>query len=440
MLTKHLWALLSMLEAPRLLGRGSIMREIRRLAGDEFLAFARISANAYPGFPIRTEEEVQRMAERSREQDQNQAVAFYGLFEAGTLLGGMELYDFTMNVHGAQTPAAGVGGVAVDLLHKKEHAARDLIRFFLDAARQKGAALALLYPFRPDFYKQMGFGYGTKMNEYRVRPASLPKGPSKQHIAWLSPDDKPLLLGCYQRCQAQTHGLIQRSEADFARFFASLDRRVVGYRRDGQVQGYLVFGFQQHAQGNFLINDLRVDEFVYETREALAELLTFLRSQADQVRFVIIRTQDEEFHHLLLDPRNDSEALLPSIYHPSNVQGVGLMYRVIDLPGVFARLREHDFGGQTCRLRLAISDSFYPANAGSVVVSFQDGRPSISPEDASDVEIRLDVAEFSSLLLGVVSFRSLYLYGLAEISDPAYLETINRLFLVPNKPICLTAF
>jgi predicted acetyltransferase len=416
------------------------LREIRRLSGDEFLDFARISANAYPAFPIHTEEERQRMAGRFREQDADPARPFYGLFEAETLLGGMILYDYTMNVHGAQVPVEGVGAVAVDLLHKKEHAARDLIRFFLDYSRDKGAALALLYPFRPDFYKQMGFGYGTKLNEYRVHPASLPKGPSKQHIAWLSQADTPLVLGCYQRCQARTHGLIQRSEADVARFFTAADRRVVGYKRDGQVLGYLVFTFRRHDQGNFLINDLHVDELLYETREALAALFTFLHSQADQIRFVVIRTQDEEFHHLLLDPRSDSEALLPSVYHPSNVQGVGLMYRVIDLPGIFERLREHDFGGQNCRVKMTLNDSFYPANAGSLVVHFRDGRPSVSKEDAHDVEMRLEVAEFSSLLLGLVRFRSLYLYHLADLSDPGYLETLNRLFHVPDKPICLTAF
>jgi len=416
------------------------VRDIRRLAGDEFQEFARISANAYPGFPVRTEDERQRMVERFREQDQHPGQAVYGLFEAGALLGGMELYDYTMNLYGAQVQVEGVGGVAVDLAHKKEHVARDMIRFFLEYSRNRKATLALLYPFRPDFYKQMGFGYGTKLNEYRVSPGSLPKGPSRQHIVWLSQADIPLLLDCYQRCQARTHGLIQQSEADFAGWFASLERRVVGYKRDGKIEGYLIFRFQPHAQGNFLINDLDVREFVYETREALAELLTFLHSQADQVRAVIIRTQDEEFHHLLPDPRNGSEVLLPSVYHPTNVQAVGLMYRVIDLPGIFAQLREHNFGGQTCRVKLTISDSFYPANAGNPVVHFRDGLPAVSVEDAHDVEIRLDVAEFSSLLLGVVSFRSLYLYGLAEISDTGYLETINRLFLAASKPVCLTAF
>jgi hypothetical protein len=52
----------------------------------------------------------------------------------------------------------------------------------------------------------------------------------------------------------------------------------------------------------------------------------------------------------------------------------------------------------------------------------------------------MDVAEFFSLLVGVVNFRSLHKYGLAEISDPGYVGTIDKVFAVEDKPICTTAF
>jgi predicted acetyltransferase len=416
------------------------VRDIRPLADHEFEAFVRLFANAYPAFPIRTEEEQQRVADRFLEQNRDPAQTFYGLFEEDRLLGGMKLLDFTMNLHGRQTPVAGIAEVAVDLLRKKEHVARDLVRFFLDHARATGAVLGLLYPFRPDFYKQMGFGYGTKINEYRIAPASFPKGHSKRQVVWLRPTDAALLLDCYQRYQARTHGVIQRSEAEFARLLTHADKRLVGYKDGEAIKGYLVFSFQRHDQGNFLINDLHVDELVYETREALAQLLTFLQSQADQVRAVVIRTQEEAFHHLLLDPRNGSEELIPSVYHPSNVQGIGIMYRVLDTRGLFEHLHGHSFGNENCLVKITLADSFFPANAGSLVVQFEHGRPTVRDGGRYDVEIQMEVAEFSSLLLGVVSFQSLYRYHLAEISDPGSLETVNRLFFAPEKPICLTAF
>jgi predicted acetyltransferase len=57
-----------------------------------------------------------------------------------------------------------------------------------------------------------------------------------------------------------------------------------------------------------------------------------------------------------------------------------------------------------------------------------------------DVSLRLDIAEFSSLLAGSVDFSSLFRYGLVEISDPAYVNTINRIFAVEQKPMCTTSF
>ena len=103
-------------------------------------------------------------------------------------------------------------------------------------------------------------------------------------------------------------------------------------------------------------------------------MLTFLHTQADQIRHVIVNTQDEYFHYLLLDPRNNSQRLIPDVYHESNTQGVGLMYRVIDVPGMFDLLHERNFGGQTCTLELNIVDSFLPENAGSTLLRFEEGR------------------------------------------------------------------
>lgn len=57
-----------------------------------------------------------------------------------------------------------------------------------------------------------------------------------------------------------------------------------------------------------------------------------------------------------------------------------------------------------------------------------------------DVEVCMDVAEFSSLLVGAVNFKSLYKYGLAKISDPSYVGVVDKIFAVEDKPICTTPF
>ncbi len=424
------------------------MSEIRLLTVDDFDAFTDIVVNAYPGWKISSKEDWERVQQRlltSHREDRT--VSYYGLFRAGELIGGMRFHDFQMNLLGARVAVGGVGLVAVHLLHKKEHVAKEMIAYFLRHYRGKGAPLTLLYPFRPDFYKSMGFGYGTKMNQYRVPPSALPKGPSKVHVRYLGDQDKRALLDCYQRVVERTHGMMEKSGRELDRLFKNESFRIVGYvdededgdgAGDGRVRGYVVFAFEPGE--SFIVNDLHVREFIYENQDALSELMTFLHTQFDQIRHVILDTQDEYFHHVLLDPRNGSPRLIPSVYHESNLQGLGVMYRVVNTPALLQALADRDFGGQTCRLKLTMEDSFLPENTGGWVLHFEEGRLTWSDGEAYDVEVRMEVAEFSALLMGTATLDCLYRYGLVRVSDPKYVGVVDRIFRVPEKPICTTAF
>jgi predicted acetyltransferase len=417
------------------------MRHIRQLAGEaDFAAMTAIGANAYPGLKIITEEDRRKFQQRLIAADQDPSVDFYGLFEDQRLLGSMRLHDFNMNMFGARMKAGGVGFVAVDLLHKKQAVAKDLLAFFVRRCRDRGQHLALLYPFRPDFYKKMGFGYGTKISQYRTLPASLPHGPGRAHVRSLSQSDAPLATACYSRFQASRHGMIERSERDAQLAFGNPENKIVGYQNGAQIEGYLVFNFKGNRNDTSFRNDIVIRELVYEHAEALAGLLAFLHSQADQIDHILFNIQDDSFHHLLFDPRNGSGNPIANLYEESNTQGVGLMYRAVNARALFESMDGHDFGGQTCKLKIAIHDSFLPENGGDLVIHFRNGRAAVQDDDAYDLAIQLDIAELSSLLMGVVSFKSLQRYSLAAISDTSRLDMVNRLFMAEEKPICMTWF
>lgn len=418
------------------------MDEIRQLSEGELASFARIVAFAYPGIGLHSEEDIERFAQRLAWLAEDPALHFWGLFRDGALLGAMRLHDFTMNLLGTRAAVGGVGLVGVDFAHKQEHVARDLIAFFLRRCRDAGLPLATLYPFRPDFYKVMGFGYGTKMSRYRARPASLPGGGARERVGFLGRADKAAVRACYDRYLSRTHGMIERGERGFERMFDYAESRIVGYREGEEIHGYLRFSFVPARADNYLLNDLQVGELLYETPAALAGLLAFLRSQADQIGWVQFDLQDDSFHHLLLDPRNGTDNLLLPVYHESNTQGVGLMYRVLDVPRLFQVLGARDFSGQTLRLKLTIADTFLPENAGGTVIAFDGGRPRVATGDdgAYDVELRLGVADFSSLVMGAVDFASLHRYGLAALSDPTYADQLNALFRVARHPQCVVEF
>jgi predicted acetyltransferase len=413
---------------------------IRPLTDEEIAPFARIAANAYPAMRLGTEDDVRGFAERLRDRRDPPADTLYGAFRDGALVGGMRLIEFHMNVRGETLTTGGVGLVAVDLLHKKEKVARDLISSFLDWCSERNAPFAALYPFRPDFYKRMGFGYGAKSNQYHLRPDAFSADGERSALRYLTIADKEAIGACYVRVQQRTHGMMEKLPKELGRYLEGGDARVIGYDRDGTLTGYMAFGFDTDPRGNFIVNNLHVRELIYETREALAALLAFLNSQADQISRVVIETQDETFHHLFAEPRDDSGALFPSVYHQTNTQGIGIMYRVVDTRAAWAALAGVDFGGEMLRLRLHARDSFRPANDQAITVAFAEGKPHIVEDGQHDVALDLDIAEFSSLLMGAVDLESLYLYGLAEVSDPAWLPRLTRLFATPRKPITTTPF
>ncbi len=414
------------------------MSMIQPIPPEDFDEWVTLYLNAFPGeHPVRSPEHWQHTTEHLLALADEPTVRFYGLYRQGSLLGGMCVHDYTMNVFGRPTPVGGVGHLSVHLAHKKEHIAKELVAFWLEHCRARGQVLALLHPFRPDFYRRMGFGYGPKMSQYRLRPSALPRGPSKAHVRLLGASEVDAVVDCYTRYARRTHGMIEMTAWD-ARALARPELLIAGYEREGRLEGYVTFGFEPGEHS--LYADMHVWDLLAPTPEALSELLTFLHTQADQIRYITFETLDETFHFALADPRWPGQPLIPPAYHHTNRQGVGLMLRVTDVRRALAALEARDFGGRTCRLWLRVADSFLPANATELSLGFEEGRLVLDAAGEPEAELRLSVGEFSSLLMGVLPLRRLVHYGLAEVSPPACVDVLDRAFAVRDAPVCLTRF
>ncbi|WP_346888964.1 GNAT family N-acetyltransferase [Clostridium sp. UBA1056] len=418
------------------------MYTIKKLSSDQdFINLADIVSNAYPGLHVQTQEQKSTYIENAKATQQNNPVVnFYGVFKDDNLCGSMRFHDFKINLLSAEIKAGGIGLVAVDLLHKKEKIAKTILTEFINYYKNTGTSLVMLYPFRPDFYKKMGFGFGTSINQYKIKPCNLPNGSSKSNIHFIKEENIPALLECYTRVYEKTNGLLEKYELDFERIFKNPNSKVIAYKNNNSIQGYMIFEFVSGNDKNSMINDVLVNDFIFENVDALNEMMTFLNSQNDQIRYVIFNIQDEDFRFLLEDPRNDSTNLLAPVYHECSMQGTGIMYRVIDVPGIFSELKNHNFNKENCTVKITVRDDFLTTNDGSVIVNFKDGFPSLSTAEDYNVEIELDISDFSSLITCAVTFKSLYKYGRATISKAEYLDIINGIFSSCSKPICTSVF
>ncbi len=416
------------------------MTEIRLLTEEDFDSFLTIIRNAYPGeTPMRQDKEkVKQYLLKVHREDPG--TKFYAAYRNGKMVGGMRLHDFKMQFFESRVYVGGVGLVAVDLIHKKEKICKDLITYTVKHFYEKTASMVLLYPFHPDFYKKMGWEFGTKMNHYRISAKNIPDGGSKKHIHFLTKTDKQAVWDCYNRYLAKTQGMIERNDMVMTAILSNPENIIVGYKKGGQISGYAVFTFQPAKADNFILNDIYIKEFIYENQEALAELLTFFHTQADQINRVIFNTQDENFHLLIGDPRNGTENLTPPGFHECNTQGVGIMYRVINTPGLFNALSNYNFNNANLKLKIKIEDNFWPVNNKQWTVHFVRGRAKITKTKKYDVAISLKVNDFSALVVGAIDFQTLYKYGRVKISEANHIEEIDKIFRADVKPICMTAF
>ena len=229
------------------------MREIRELDGSYIHEYAEIAYNAYPSFKDFGKE---AMAKYEKETlkilEEDSDVTFYGMFDEEKLIGVMRLFDFKMNCFGKIIPASGIGFLGVHLMHKKEKVARDMLKFYEKHYLEKNIPIGTLLPFRPDFYKKMGYGMGTKMNQYRIPAGRIKPYYGDSNIKYIREEDLDKLLECHDRVVNKTHGMIKKIGDEKKGIFSDNSNSVVGnYDENGNINGYMVYKFQNGKTGNY---------------------------------------------------------------------------------------------------------------------------------------------------------------------------------------------
>lgn len=421
------------------------MSEIKKVPKKDLLQYAELASGAFPGIGMNTKEKIKELSKSLAARHDSKHATFYGLYKNKKLAGGILLHDFQMNLFGNKVPCGGGGFLVVDLIHKKEHVARDLCNFFFQHYRKQNAPFASLYPFRPDFYRMMGASYSTKTSVYRIHPKDFPSHGSKKHLRKLTEKDKSKMITCFNKYADRTHGMFYDFKENRDTFFKhNKESKFFGYEKDGQLLGYLVFKFvkaKTNSIDDFLRNDIHITEMVYLNNEVLSSFFALLNSQKDQVEVVHYVTHDENFHFAVQDPRNDTGNMYSPVYHEINQTAVGIMFRLLNPKLLFQTLKSHSFGNVSIRLKFEINDSFMKINNKPIVVYFENGLPSLkSAASKTDLTLKINTADFSSMVLGAVDFKSLHAYGLAKLSNEKYFQEINRLFTVDEKPICLHQF
>jgi GNAT superfamily N-acetyltransferase len=404
-------------------------------------ALARLMVDAYPVMGITTRDALaaytERVPEAMRDDDPRWAIVIAE--RDGVLVGAMRLYDYQMNVRGRDALTGGVGAVAVAATHKRQGIARALIAWYLDHSRVRGAAFAALHPFRLDFYRALGFGYGTPVQRFRLAPATLRDDGARGTARILGEGDLDALLDCYERVRAKTNGLIAKHRSVTARGLADVALRYVAVEDAGAIRAFMQTSAAGADPGLRNRDELIVRDMAYEDETYLAGLLRYLRNQRDQFARIVVETQDAAFHLASTDPRDGSDvAVAPPASHRVAETGLGIMYRILDVERALAHLP-----GTTApfALRLDVNDPFQPAVGGALTFQFGPHRsPQRDDTARPDVAMTIGVHDLASVVLGSLTVRDVVRHRLATVEPARSLDVVDAAFRADQPPYCTTRF
>lgn len=428
------------------------MRTIQPIGPDVIEDYLEIYLNAYPAFKTLDEDCYEAYRKKVLRDMESPDIQFVGLYEEGILLSTMKLVDFSMNIFGRMQKAVGLMALGVHPLHKKKGAALDMVKYFEEYTEKSGALVALLLPFSMGFYRKMGYGFGSKMDEYHIPTESLPAEWDRTHLKMLGKEHLNQVLACHQRAAEKNHGMLVKFSEEIRAMEEDSSVRRVGWLEDGQLKGYLAYRFICDSPVNYTLNHIQVEEMIYEDGRILKGLLGFLRAQADEAQSVVLRTGEEDFYHLLQSPQDISGNYIPFGYLQSNVSAIGIMHKIpsvekfiqqtgyrhfpalpakLPVPPVKLRITwEDELNHRTDSLCMAFGGTDGMAGSGEEGgIGWQ-----ICQEEKKMVELRCKKSDLSSLFLGSCRLAAMVRLGAMEISDPDCVDQLDQLFYYKQRP------
>lgn len=417
---------------------------IQLLQLQDFEQAANIAALAYPGMNLQTPEKKAALAERlMKEQEEQNNTRYFGYFNEGKeLLGIYRLNDFECNINGKFQRIFGIGMVAVHLLHKKEKVAFHLLTHFHELARKEKVSIVSLYPFNPSFYRKMGYGFGPTRYEFKFKPEALIVDGKKGLVEFLSPNDEESIVQLYDDYANDHHGMMKRTWAERQQI-KNAKTHYVGVKENGRLIGALAFTLEPVKDSHFLHQHMIVYEWIWTKPDGYKQLASWLHSQQDQVDRIVYRTNDKSFVHALSNPSNDSNHLIPSVYHEVATTGSGLMYRLTNIIDFvfemnFQNLRRPE---EYTKLLIEIEDTFLTEQHGLYEIIYNGDFWSATklPDSNEDVNIKISIQDISSWWMGCISLEALQQYGAVTINKMDA-RKLDDWFKPQNSPICFTSF
>jgi predicted acetyltransferase len=349
-------------------------------------------------------------------------------------------YTFRLTVPGGEIGAAGITMIGVSPGHRRRGILRQMMRWLLDQARERGESAAVLWASESAIYPHFGFGLGTLQASFDIERSrvrfSRPAGPHGR-VRMVDRDEAvDLFPPVYDTIRPGTPGMLTRSDAkwrhdqlddtDWQRSANGIKYRVV-LEVDGVARGYAIYRVKAEWDERGPNNTMIVLEVVGldgATERAIWEWLFDLDLLGR------VKGWRGSMPHPLLLQLTEPRRLGLTVRE-------GMWLRLID---VRAALEARSFAA-TGSLGVELTDDLCPWNAGRWRVSVPNDRGAASVTASEDEpDLQLDVADLATVYLGTFTFADLARAGRVQECRPGAVTAADALFATVGAPWCSTMF
>ncbi len=375
-----------------------------------------------------------------------------GVFTGERLAAALADFRFDLWLNGALVKANGIGAVASAPETRRRGLVRTLLADHLRRLRAEGVVLSVLYPFKFEFYRRMGWGLAARLAEVEIPPAEFaaygrPLGRIRRVLSSEKGELRPAPGETVESVRATLERIFnawapelnlccRRGPEEWRVMFEMRrGRRHIFLWEDdhGDPQGYVALRIAEDQH----MTDLRVREMFALTPDAWRGLCHFLSTHEAQNRNIVATLPpDHPLLTVLANPRLEQVKLVQAP-----------MARVVDVVGLLSTRGHKDVPAGTCRLK--VNDRLAPWNDGVYLVR-SSGRgvtvekvpageagfaararasgPAAGERGPGSVDLEVDVDALAGLAIGARSVRELLRYGLAAGRPGPGLEFAADLF------------
>jgi predicted acetyltransferase len=361
-----------------------------------------------------------------------------GAYAGDRLVGTAGIFTFGLTIPGGSMPAAGVTMVGVHPTHRRRGVLTAMMRAQLDAIRERGEPVAILWASEASIYGRFGYGvasFKAAIEIERSRAIFADPRPPAGAFRLLEPDEATAACRpVYERFAPMRVGAFSRNEGWWRAEFVHDPER---WRRGGGPAFFLLHETDgvADAYARYRIHsdwDDRGPKGAVDVSEAIA-----LSPEAEQALWGYLFSMDLTARTRAFNLPVDS-ALRLMLLEPRRLGmrvGDALWLRIVDLPSALER---RSYAGRD-RLVLEVSDPFCDWNAGRWELDATPDGASVH-RTTMDADLVLGIAELGSVFLGGVSFAELAMARRVDEQTPGAVARGDALVRTPLAPWCPAVF